>query len=413
MPAAPLPKTEARRLRALQAYGVLDTPAEPAFDRLTRLAARLFDVPIALVSLIDVERQWFKSCHGLATTETARDAAFCAYAILATDILEVLDPLADPRFADNPLVLGEPHIRYYAGAPLLTQTGHALGTLCLIDTRGRKALDADQRATLADLAACVMSELDLRLARLESDIAASAAHRLAALSEERLGHMAHDFKTPLTAILGFSQLAQMTADPAKAVGYADTIHKAGQHLLELVSDTLDARARVAGDGTADLAALAEEAAVFCRPLSTVTPIEVTVPSGLAVDMAPVRLREILLNLLSNALKYAPGMPVRVSARVTDGQVEIEVADSGPGIPHTARDRLFDDGVRLDGAEAQAEGHGTGLSVVRTLVTMAGGTVSVHDAPGGGALFRLRLPLRRAAADAGAVVTAGGQPVTTA
>lgn len=405
MPAAPLPKSEARRLRALHAYGVLDTPAEPAFDRLTRLSARLFDVPITLVSLIDVERQWFKSCHGLATTETARDAAFCAYAILATDILEVLDPVGDPRFADNPLVLGEPHIRYYAGAPLLTRDGHAPGTLCLIDTRTRPPLSANERATLIDLAACVMSELDLRLTRLESEVAASAAQRLAALTEERLGHMAHDFKTPLAAILGFSQLAQTTADPTKAVSYADTIHKAGRHLLDLVTDTLDARAEIPEGETADVAVQAEEAAAFCRPLSSVTPIEVAVPSGLKVGMRPVRLREVLLNLLSNALKYAPGKPVRVQADATAGEVVVTVADNGPGIPEAARARLFDDGVRLDGAAAQAEGHGTGLSVVRTLVTLAGGAVSVGDAPGGGALFRLRLPLTAAMAEPARAVSA--------
>lgn len=405
MPAAPLPKTEAVRLRALQAYGVLDSPFEPAFDRLTRLSARLFEMPIVLVSLIDVDRQWFKSCHGLATRETSRDAAFCAYAILTTEILEVLDPVGDPRFADNPLVLGDPHIRYYAGAPLLTRGGHALGTLCLIDTCAREPLTDDERATLTDLAACVMSELDLRLTRLESDVAASAAQRLAALTEERLGHMAHDFKTPLTAILGFSQLVQATADPDKAVSYAGTIHKAGRHLLDLVTDTLDARADIPEGETTDVAVQAEEAAAFCRPLSAVTPLEVTVPSGLKVGMRPVRLREVLLNLLSNALKYAPGKPVRVQADVTGGEVVVTVTDSGPGIPEAARARLFDDGVRLDGAAAQAEGHGTGLSVVRTLVTLAGGTVSVGEAPGGGALFRLRLPLAAAMAEPAGVVSA--------
>jgi GAF domain-containing protein len=112
MPAAPLPVDEAERLRALQRYGILDTETDPAFERLTQLAARLFDVPIALVSLVDADRQWFKACHGVGTSETPRSVAFCAYAILRDDVMEVLDPETDPRFADSALVIGPPFIRY-------------------------------------------------------------------------------------------------------------------------------------------------------------------------------------------------------------------------------------------------------------------------------------------------------------
>ncbi len=158
MSAAPIPANEAQRLEALQRSGLLDGPPEERFDRLTRLARRLFDVPIALVSLVDANRQWFKSCLGLAVAETPRDVAFCAHAILQDGVLIIPNALDDPRFAENPLVTGAPEIRFYAGRPLKDADGFPLGTLCLIDQRPRD-LDADDLGALEDLAQMAESEL--------------------------------------------------------------------------------------------------------------------------------------------------------------------------------------------------------------------------------------------------------------
>lgn len=161
--AAPLPPNEAERLAALQETGVLDTVGESVYDDLTHLAAALCDMPIALISLIDGQRQWFKSRVGLRMSETPREQAFCAYAILSPDaLMEVPDALQDPRFADNPLVTGLPHIRFYAGSPILSEEGLPLGTLCVIDRKPRQ-LTPVQQASLRALAR-VTSEL-LRLRR--------------------------------------------------------------------------------------------------------------------------------------------------------------------------------------------------------------------------------------------------------
>jgi phosphoribosyl 1,2-cyclic phosphodiesterase/CheY-like chemotaxis protein len=152
------PPDEERRLAALHALGILDTPAEERFDRLTRLAAALFDVPIALVSLVDRDRQWFKSRHGLGLLETHRDASFCAHALLREEVMVVPDARLDDRFAHNPLVTGPPRLRFYAGYPLSDAGGACFGTLCLNDTRPRE-LDGTKLDLLRDLGALVRREL--------------------------------------------------------------------------------------------------------------------------------------------------------------------------------------------------------------------------------------------------------------
>jgi len=155
------PDNDARRLAELQDLEILDTTPDEAFDRLTRLAARVLEMPIALVSLVDERRLWFKSCCGLDVRETPRQSGFCAHAIMNDGVMVVPDARVDARFAENPLVNSAPHARFYAGAPLTTRQGHALGTLCVIDREPRE-LDARDRAVLADMAAMVVDELELR-----------------------------------------------------------------------------------------------------------------------------------------------------------------------------------------------------------------------------------------------------------
>lgn len=165
--------TEKRRLKVLWQYDVLDTVPEEVFDDLTELAARICEAPMALISLVDEDRQWFKSRFGMTLPETPRDVSFCEHAIKQTELFIVPDATKDPRFKDNPLVTREPKIRFYAGAPLITPDNYALGTLCIIDKVPRELRD-DQRQALRILSRHVVSQLELRrrtreLARVQKE----------------------------------------------------------------------------------------------------------------------------------------------------------------------------------------------------------------------------------------------------
>ncbi len=161
MNAPTLQKDDASRVAALEKYAILDTDPEQTFDDLTLLASFICKTPIALISLVDEKRQWFKSRVGITDSETSRDIAFCSRAIQQSDLFIVPDALEDDRFRNNPLVISEPYIRFYAGAPLINEDGYALGTLCVVDRLPRK-LEPEQKDALKSLSRLVLAQLELR-----------------------------------------------------------------------------------------------------------------------------------------------------------------------------------------------------------------------------------------------------------
>ena len=205
------PADERRRLATLRALGLLDSPAEERFDRITRLAQRLFDVPTVLVSLIDEDRQWFKSSQGTEVAETSREVSFCGHAILGTGVMQVPDARLDPRFTDNPLVAGDPRIRFYAGCPIAAPDGSKIGTLCLIDSEPRVLSGGDEQA-LADLAELVEREI--------------AAIQLA-LDDELTG---------LSNRRGFLLMADKVLDVCRRQGVAAALVFADLDNLKLIND---------------------------------------------------------------------------------------------------------------------------------------------------------------------------------
>ncbi|WP_328484881.1 putative bifunctional diguanylate cyclase/phosphodiesterase [Methylobacillus arboreus] len=182
----PIPANEEQRLKVLAQYHLLDTPETEDFDRLVNLAARLFEVPIALVSLVDHDRQFFKARVGLEACETSREVSFCAHAIIQDDILFIPDALNDPRFSSNPLVVGPPFIRFYAGKPLIAPTGEKLGTVCLIDSKPRTTFSDEDRHNLSDLAALVMDRMEMRRLDYVKTISQKRFENIAATSPDAI-----------------------------------------------------------------------------------------------------------------------------------------------------------------------------------------------------------------------------------
>ncbi len=229
------PKNEDKRIAALKELNVLDTPSEERFDRLTRMAKNSFDVPISLVSLVDSQRQWFKSCVGLPVRETARDISFCGHAILGDEPFIIPDTHNDIRFADNPLVLNEPNIRFYAGIPLKAATGEMLGTLCIIDTKPR-VLNATQIQALQDLA--YLAEREIAITQITTfDHTTNLSNRrgFIALASQglSLSHK-HEIKAGLICldINNFSSINEKYGDSVAdklLLGFADSLKK---HAIE-------------------------------------------------------------------------------------------------------------------------------------------------------------------------------------
>ncbi|NWA28383.1 PAS domain S-box protein [Pseudomonas gingeri] len=213
-----LPHTEAGRLKLLRALEVLDTAAEPVFDRITRLLSNTLKVPIALVSLVDSDRQWFKSRVGLDATQTPRDISFCTLAIEQEHTMVVPDALNDPRFSSNPLVISNPHIRFYAGAPIRSIDGYALGTLCAIDSEAR-TLTEEGRQVLEDFAGLVSREFQMREAAMlsRSHITHSAA--AFAASEARLKTAFALAPTGIAAVAGNGRFLSLNSAFCSIVGY--------------------------------------------------------------------------------------------------------------------------------------------------------------------------------------------------
>ena len=213
-------QTEAERLRSLHSYGILDTDPESRYDDLTRIASSICDTPIALVSLVDGYRQWFKSRVGLEAQETPRDQAFCAHAIETPQQLFVIDDaLQDPRFIDNPLVTGDPNIRFYAGAPIVNADQQAMGTLCVIDTKPRNLSDS-QKEALAALARQVRDQLEL--GRSNNQLRQSLKEL-----DEYTNIVVHDLKSPLLNIRSFSDIL--------STDYGDRLDSKGIEYLRYIS----------------------------------------------------------------------------------------------------------------------------------------------------------------------------------
>ena len=391
---APAPR-EAERLAALRVYDILDTPDEQAYDDFTELAAQICESPISTITFVDETRQWFKSRVGLPGRGGPREYAFCAHAIVDNQFLMVPDATKDVRFNDNPLVLGDPDIRFYAGAPLVNPEGHGLGTLCVIDRKPRTLSDGQQRALQA-LARQLMALLELRRALRLLDEAQQAKKMFVA-------NVSHELRTPLTSIRGSLALvldSEPTLDPdSKQLLSAG--HRNAERLLALVNDLLDLERVGSGQLSVEkrdcgLAAILDRAADTVRPIAADLGVSLEIaPTPIQMHADPDRLMQVLINLLANAIRFSPrGGTVSVGVQQSGDRVRITIDDQGPGVPKDFRDSIFEPFKQVEGSKLHKKGGtGLGLAISKAIVHEHGGGLGVDEAPGGGARFWFELPLR--------------------
>jgi signal transduction histidine kinase len=400
---AEAPTNEAERLQALYDLDILDTPPEVAFDRITRLAAELFDTPIATISLIAEGRQWLKSKIGPLGQEIPRDTSFCQFTILSDEVLNVPDALRDTRFADNPHVLGDPNIRFYAGAPIRLASGLRMGAMCVIDTKPRPPLTDTERRRLEIFAQIVVDEMELRLKSRQLDEARRAAEAAAQAKSDFLANMSHEFRSPLTSIIGFSGLMLAGGRLAeRELSFTQRIQSASQHLLEMVNEVLDYSRLESGHielnpETVTLKPLLEEVqALFVERAATKgvgldLRIAPDAPAQAVVDVQA--LRQILINLVSNAVKFTETGRVSLELEVDRrGRLGFLVRDTGPGIPADRLGRIFERFTQADSSISRNHGGtGLGLAISQHLAELMGASLGVSSTPGVGSVFELRLP----------------------
>lgn len=333
------PEEEEQRLAALYRYEILDTPPEEAFDRITSLAADLFDAPLAFVSLVDANRQWMKSCVGTDLREIDLESSICVHAIQSEGVTVIPDTTADERVAGNPVVTGEPCIRFYAGAPLTTSDGHCIGTVCVLDTETRQDVAESNKKHLLHLAGLVIDELELRrevrarrdrereleAARRDADDARSRAEEANETMSRFFAGVAHDLQNPLTALLMSANLVEPHV-PDDAQKYVDRIRSAGERMRVMTSSLMElSRLR---SGTLSLTTAPHDVVRVIREATSIAEdfpeakgrtVRLDVPGDAVVaHVDPDALQRVLGNLVGNAFKHTGADDaVSVAVRVVD------------------------------------------------------------------------------------------------
>lgn len=394
------PQNEAFRLATLQEYNLLDTLPEKDFDNLTRIASQICGTPVSLITLVDQERQWFKSRQGLSVTETPREFAFCAHALLEPDQpLIVPDSTQDERFHHNPLVTGEPYVIFYAGVPLLSEEGYPLGTLCVIDHQPRQ-LNDEQIAALKALArqASHLMELGRKVAQLERRERELEAARSELTQFNYM--LTHDIKSPVSNIAGLlenlhADLSARLTDEERLP--LDLVRESVAALQNLVDGTLryyqQSQLKQASPEAVALPDLLQQILQLLPPPAH---IELRYSSDLPTIRANrFALEKILFNLIDNAIKYhdkPSGGWVAVSLEEREFHYHLQVSDNGRGIHPAEQAKIFNLFENLRNRDHRhQQGTGIGLALVQKTVRQLQGEISVESTPGEGTTFSIRLP----------------------
>ncbi|TVZ54880.1 GAF sensor signal transduction histidine kinase [Lutibacter sp. Hel_I_33_5] len=379
-----VPTNEDARLESLFSYDVLDTLPEEEYDAITKIASEICDTPIALISLVDPERQWFKSHHGLDSNQTSRDVAFCAHAINQPDELFIIpDASKDERFFDNPITKGDPNVIFYAGAPLNTADGNTLGTLCVIDNKPRKNLTQGQQDSLKALAKQVMVLLELRKKNAKLKKANKEVLRL----NDQLNHFAyrltHDLKTPIRGINSLIDFLKEDYNTifkdSKAKEWIDLISSRAVYMDTLIEEIL-AYTKVTNEEIKFSKFNIKELIETISNNSDIDyPFNIEmIGMDKIIEHSKIGLVQVFQNLISNSKKFnnKEKCIIKIKMDVTNDSYNFTFEDNGPGIPEKYWEKIFVMFETLD--DANAENTGIGLATVRSIVQRLGGNIVLEN-----------------------------------
>jgi signal transduction histidine kinase len=413
MPTHTHDKAEDKRLDALGRYD-LSALGDRHFQDVADIASTICGTPMALVSFVTSQEQWFKARVGLTTDVTPRSWSFCHYAIQDDELFVVPDARQDARFRDNPLVTGETEVRFYAGAPIVTFDGFRLGTVCVLDRRPRR-LTRRQAEALRALARQVIRLMETRLAyraldarQAETLQRAESAEQASRAKSDFLAVMSHEMRTPLSAIAGATHLLGRAPELSPKHGrLIEALRASTDSLLTLLNDFLDISRIESGRFSLNEAPfrlsqlMAQVEAILTTRLAG-KPVELSVTCTEPETRQPVgdaqRLQQILMNLAANAIKFTSRGSVRLSGRLEQtaplqGLVTLNVRDTGIGIAPERLSEVFFPFTQVHApGVTRYEGSGLGLSIVKHLIDSMHGTISVDSVPGKGTSFTVEIPL---------------------
>lgn len=398
-PEQPIPHNELQRLAALKRYNILDTLPDNAFDDATKLVSYICGAPIAHISFIDENRQWFKSEIGIGVTEVPREISFCRYTIMESKMVEIPDTHSNERFKNDPNVTGGFKVRFYAGVPLTTPDGYNIGTICAID-HVSKELNDDQRNALTIIGKHVINQLELITKNIELAAQKKIADRAVFAKDSFLANMSHEIRTPLNAIIGFTDLLAQTQLDTIQRDYIESVQIAEENLLLIVNDILDLSKLESGHLTIESQPfnLKNSLKHVYDLLKIKVPkdvefnlfLDAEMPENVIGDQG--RLNQILVNLTGNALKFTEDGEVTISvkkvAETADNySLKFSVKDTGIGIPEEKLKTIFE---RFTQAEESTTrrfgGTGLGLNIVKQLVNLQNSEINVKSKEGRGSEF---------------------------
>ncbi|MDO6472287.1 GAF domain-containing sensor histidine kinase [Maribacter sp. 1_MG-2023] len=377
-----IPNNEQQRLEALKSFNILDTLEEKEYDAITRIAADICNTPMALVSLVDEGRQWFKSHHGLDATETPRDLAFCAHAINTPDsLLLVHDASKDERFSDNPLVTGGPSVQFYAGAPLNTKDGESIGTLCVIDTKPRAEFTERQQASLKDLADQVMAQLELRRQHIKEKIV-NEELRIKNNQLKQLSYrMAHDMKTPLlgiSSVVGFikEDYTEFFKD-TEIPNYLGIIDNRVEYMESLINGIINYNAITNADIKVENFNVSKELQHVLNTQSDHDTVQLNLENcDHNIKHSLNSFDQIFRDLISNSIKFTDKSDIEINVSFSEDQnfYSFTFEDNGPGIPEKYWEKVFVLFEKL--GTDDTKNTGIGLTTIKELIEKLGGSITL-------------------------------------